>query len=336
MISHFPTYFQFILSGTRKPIFASCIKFMIVQIKMTIQILKMSKNVDTIIFFVGGTSLILPLFISFILNKNIISIITASDATKINHSNELFGLSRKIMSYLTNIFEHINYIFSTQLVVYSKNVVDQLNINKYSYKISTEGSRYIDNRHFNLQINYTEREMIIGYIGRLSEEKGILNLVKAIAIISKKCPDLKFLIIGDGILMHKVLSEIEHLAISDRINLLGSISHDEIGFYLNKIKLLVIPSYTETGPQIALESMACGTPILATKVGLIPDIIKDFQNGYILDNNDPQTIADGIIKGIFDPCLPKVSKKSIDTIIKNYSYNSAVKRYSKILEVKNA
>ena len=77
--------------------------------------------------------------------------------------------------------------------------------------------------------------------------------------------------------------------VNKNVTLVGWISHDELPSYLNMLKLLVVPSYTEGLPNIVIEAMSCGTPVLATPVGGVPDLIEDGITGFILEDNFPET-----------------------------------------------
>jgi len=72
-----------------------------------------------------------------------------------------------------------------------------------------------------------------------------------------------------------------------RVDIPGWISQVDLAKYLNTLRLLVLPSSTEGLPNILLEAIACGTPVVSTPVGAIPDIIQDDENGFIMDNNSP-------------------------------------------------
>ena len=110
------------------------------------------------------------------------------------------------------------------------------------------------------------------------------------------------------------------------------IPHDELPEYLNELKLLVLPSYTEGLPNIMLEAMACGTPVLATPVGAIPDVINDGENGFILESNNPEYIAENAIRALNYPNLDKIVKNARELVEKEITYEGAVERYRKILK----
>lgn len=78
--------------------------------------------------------------------------------------------------------------------------------------------------------------------------------------------------------------------------------------------------------------MACGTPVLATPVGGVPDLIKDGETGFILENNSPACIAEAVIKVLEQQNLDKTVKNARELVEKEFTYEAAVERYKKILE----
>ena len=156
-----------------------------------------------------------------------------------------------------------------------------------------------------------------------------MNYIKAIPEIKKG--KLKFLIGGDGELRCEIEEYLYENNFNNRIILMGWIPHDEIPDRLNELKLLVIPSYTESGPLIALEAMSCGTPILATPVGHIPDIVKDGETGFIMENNTPACIAENVLRALEHPDLERIVKNARVLVEREFTYEAAVERYGKIL-----
>ena len=109
------------------------------------------------------------------------------------------------------------------------------------------------------------------------------------------------------------------------------IPHDELPRYLNELRLFVLPSYTEGLPHTLLEAMACGTPVLATPVGAIPDVIKDEETGFIMENNSPACIAENIVRALAHPNINEIIKNAHTLIEENYNYQAAVDGYRIIL-----
>ena len=78
--------------------------------------------------------------------------------------------------------------------------------------------------------------------------------------------------------------------------------------------------------------MGCGTPVLATPVGSIPDVIKDDETGFIMKDNSPECIARNVIRALEHPNLDEIVKNARALVEREFTYEAAVERYRKILE----
>ncbi|HJH25276.1 MAG TPA: hypothetical protein C5S37_00560, partial [Methanophagales archaeon] len=265
------------------------------QLKICFRLVKITEKVDIWIFFLGGENLLLPMLAAKISGRKVL-LILGGDSGKIA---EFRGDSCHVP--LKCIFK-INCILSNKIILYSENLINEWNLEKYRNKISIAHEHFLDFDKFKIQKKFDERENLVGYIGRLSEEKGVLNFVKAIPKILKKEEEIRFLIGGDGQLREEIEKYFDDENLYDKVNLAGWIPHDELPDYLNELKLFVLSSYTEGLPNIMLEAMACGTPVLATPVGAIPDIIKDGETGFVMENNLPECIAENVERVLNYPC----------------------------------
>lgn len=291
------------------------------QIKMSYNLLKISKNIDIVIFFLGYDYL-LPMLTAKVLRKKTVMIVTGSSkSAKIAYN--------KVFYYISRIIEKFSYSLSDQLVVDPQNV-SILGLQRYKNKIAY-GPRHVNPELFKVIKKIEERENIVGYIGRFSEEKGIRNFADAIPMILKECETVKFLMGGDGVLYKETKQKLEMYS-PNKLVFTKWIPHKNLPEYLNGLKLIVIPSYTETGPFIALEAMFCGTPVLSTSVGLIQDIIKEGITGFILEDNSPESIAKDVIRALEYHNLEEIVKNARALVEKEFTYEAAVERYKKMLE----
>jgi len=138
--------------------------------------------------------------------------------------------------------------------------------------------------------------------------------------------------VGDGQLCDKIKKYLDENNLNDKIKLAGWIPHEELPDYLNELKLVVLPSYTEGLPNLMLEAMACDTPVLATPVGAIPDVIKDGETGFIMENNSPECIAENVMRALEHSDLERIVGDARALVGREFTYEVAVERYRKILE----
>jgi len=299
--------------------------YITVQLEISLYIFKTRRKIDFFIFLFGGDALLLPMLTAHLLRKKVLLMFAAS-STKIHTSrNDPLVLGLKILQFMT-------CTFADKIIVYADRIIDDYSLERWTPKIVIARHHYVDFDSFKIKKDFHSRECIVGYIGRFNEEKGVLHLLHAVPEIVLKKPDIKFLFIGDGALR----KTIEHYTLdnnlSEKIILPGWASHDSLAYYLNQMKLLVIPSDTEGLPNIMLEAMACGTPVLATSVGAIPAIIINGETGFILENNLPQCITSNIIKILDDKNSVEVTKNAYLLIRDDFKLEKRVEEFKVIFD----
>jgi len=299
-------------------IFRKIIANLIMQIRLSFVLMRVFNRIDCVFIFSG--TLLLPTLFARIFGKKPILTALASESSyaKYQGYNYLYFIIIKFLEFLT-------IQMSYKITVESPNVAVLMRLNR---KLLPSGPLFIISDNFKIINPINKRENNVGYIGRLSEEKGVLNYLKSISKVSVKYR-LKFLVIGDGQLRQDVE---DRKYIYGNLEILDRIPHEDLPYRLNQLKLLVIPSYTEGLPNIMLEAMACGTPVLATPVGGIPDIIKDGETGFLMENNSSECIAINIIRAMEDHDLGMISKNARILLESEFTYEVAVKRWRNILK----
>jgi len=295
------------------------LKSIIFQIKGSIELINSRKEYDIVIFYVAHPFFLLILITAKILRKRTLEIITRGSPT---YFRNLLNLQSII------IFELLDGISPE-----SPQLINILNLKKYSKKLLPDGARFIDMSKFDMYNNINKRNNIIGFVGRLEKEKGIEQFVEAIPLIFKEIKKVEFYIIGSGSkltwIRKKCLEYQTELGVE--ISIIGWVD-ENLPYILNDIKLVVVPSSSEGLPTIVLESMSCGTPVLATKVGGIPDIIEDNVTGFLMKDNSPYCIALHSIRALEYPGIEKISENGRDVIVRKYSYEACIERYKKIIQ----
>jgi D-inositol-3-phosphate glycosyltransferase len=168
-------------------------------------------------------------------------------------------------------------------------------------------------------------EKIILFVGRIDPLKGVEQLVTSLCYL-KGFDDLKMVIIGGDEDSQDEISRLEKmshkLGISDKIEFMGTVKHTDLPAYYNAADVCVVPSYYESFGLVALESLACGTPVVATDVGNLRNIIRNGETGYVVPDNNPVQLADKIAKILSEPGFRNRPSLAIrDSIIK-YSWTN--------------
>jgi len=195
------------------------------------------------------------------------------------------------------------------------------------YKISVVPSFYL-NRELLKKDPSAKKIYDVVCCARLVSNKGIYDVIKAVS----KLPQALLLIVGDGPRRTKLKSLARSLGIDDRVKFSGWLPEiQDVYSAIQSGKVFVMNSKSEGGPRIALEAMALGIPIIATKVGVMPDVIKDNQNG-IFTSGESDDLADKIKKLLSDESLQERIGNEAKKILEKYERKSLIENYAKFLQ----
>ncbi len=187
-------------------------------------------------------------------------------------------------------------------------------------------SLYIDFEVFK-PMNLTKEYDLI-FVGRLEANKGINLLLEAIRNLKNQIPNIKCLIVGNGSLFNHCKLEIVNWKLEDNVRLYGwAKDQKEIAELINKSKILVMSSYNEGGPRVVLEAMACGVPVLATPVGIVPDLLKNASGGEIV-GWDAEDIATRAGRLLGNESERQVHGRAAVELAKKFEKTASIKNYA--------
>jgi glycosyltransferase involved in cell wall biosynthesis len=140
-------------------------------------------------------------------------------------------------------------------------------------------------------------------VGNLKPEKGFPLLLEAIKILTSEHPDLRLSIVGSGPEESRLRAKRGQLGIQEQIRFLGAIPHSEMPEHYRRADVFCLSSLREGCPNVIMEAHATGIPVAATKVGGVPELVKDGVNGFLAKDLSPEAIAhaiDQVIGQIWD------------------------------------
>jgi D-inositol-3-phosphate glycosyltransferase len=174
------------------------------------------------------------------------------------------------------------------------------------------------------ELGLQNAQSVILYVGRFAPVKG-LDRVLAAAAHLRSHRGLTFVIIGGDGQRTRASSEVSRLArkasVDGVVRLEGRVEHDLLPLYYSAADVVVVPSYYESFGLVALESLACGTPVIATRVGAMDTLIQDGKTGCIVDTPSPRSLSSAIEKFVVGPSKG-VSREEIRASVLRYSWSN--------------
>jgi glycosyltransferase involved in cell wall biosynthesis len=174
---------------------------------------------------------------------------------------------------------------------------------------------------------------VIGFVGRLSPAKGALCFVQMADAIASRLPDgqVVFLMVGDGPLRSQLEAEVRERGLVSRFVFTGAV--DVSIPLIHAMDVGVICSPSESFPNVLLEFMACGKPVVSTRVGGIPDAIEDGISGRLLPCGSPEALADACVALARDSdAAVRMGAAARRTIEVKYQMAASIDQYVELYE----
>lgn len=149
-------------------------------------------------------------------------------------------------------------------------------------------------------------------VGNLKPEKGFPLLLEAIKILTSEHPDLRLSIVGSGPEESRLRAKCSQLGIQDHITFLGSIPHSEMPEHYRRADAFCLSSLREGCPNVIMEALASGIPVAATKVGGVPELVRDGLNGFLAKDLSPEAIAHAITQVIERAWIPDEIRSTVE------------------------
>lgn len=178
--------------------------------------------------------------------------------------------------------------------------------------------------------------VVIGAVGRMEQIKDHLTLVKAFAIVARESVlDLRLVIVGDGTYRERLTAYLDEHGLSDRCDFPGFC--DDVPALLQTFDIFVLPSLSEGISNTILEAMASGLPVIATRVGGNPELVRDNETGYLVAAADAEAMARRIDDYAQDPDLRRRhGAAGRQQALDEFSLATMVERYRAVYEGREA
>lgn len=209
----------------------------------------------------------------------------------------------------------------------------ELGINKNKVVMIPNG---VDTDRFHLrnrkeakkQLGLNQNKKYLLFVGQFHEVKGLEYLIEAIAILKKR-GSLSFetILIGDGPQGYTIKQWLQEKGLTNDVLVLGQRPNNEISAWMNACDFFCLPSKREGMPCVILEALSCGLPVIASRVGGIPELVSE-DNGILVEPQNPHALADAIETAF----KRKWDKPNISKQMEKFSWSRAAESYIEIFE----
>ena len=315
-------------------IVAKLMSRLVTDLRLARALVSVARDVDVVLYYLGAKGFLISMATARLLGTRVAvcSFSSMPIAARSLYRGSSLLRDGAVPPAVLGFLERATFALAHRIWVESPGVVGFSGLGRYGARTSVFPFLYVDTSRYRPLKGLPERGMVIGYVGRLSEEKGVRELAAAAPMILERVDGARLFIFGDGPLRPVVEAEMASDGLGQRVQLFGEVPRESIPLCLNELALLVLPSHSEGLPNVVLEAMACGTPVVATPVGGVPDVIRDGETGFIVADGSPQGIARGVLRALAHPGLGDIAENARRLVVEEYAYQAVVEGCRRALD----
>ncbi|MFX0197534.1 MAG: glycosyltransferase family 4 protein, partial [Candidatus Hodarchaeota archaeon] len=199
------------------------------------------------------------------------------------------------------------------------------------YGVDTGKFYPIRGRTIRDELGISKEARVLGTVARFTEQKGHQYLIDAAPKIVSAFPDVYFVFVGDGPLRSELHFKVHQLGLDSQVLFLGFRS--DVRDLLNAFDVFVLPSLYEGLPNVVLEAMACGKPVIATEVDGTPEAVVQGETGILVPTQDSEALANAIIELLGDRRkVEEMGRRGRERVEMKFSLDSEINKFVELYE----
>lgn len=268
------------------------------------------------------------------------------DELKVSPDSKSFAY--RVFSYLALRSERFNYRYCDRIVSVTDKLKDEL-VRLYSIPAekvlvinngaNTDIFKPMDQKQARVRLGLDDSKRYVCFVGHLAAWQGVEFLIYSSPHILEKCPDVHFLIVGDGVMRDKLPEIASEIGFSDKFTFTGRIPYEEVPIYINAADVCVAPFIKARNSNIGLsalktyEYLACGKPIVASSIPGVKDLIELSGGGISVPPENPRELANAVVKLMLDQKTRNImGEQGRKYVVENHSWDGVAR---KILDICN-
>jgi glycosyltransferase involved in cell wall biosynthesis len=262
------------------------------------------------------------------------------------HGTDAFALRSKFATWLKNIVLLNSSAWSTNTVTTSAVLIADSAIKQPRIiPMGVDVVRFANGHRTALRRELPDDQSVVLFVGRLIAHKGCDDLIKAVSLLPEQRRSRTTLwVVGDGDQCEQLTRAAQGLGISEKIKFFGTVGHDQLPDYYAAADIVVIPSKrgssgeTEGQGVVVLEAFAARVCVIATNIGGITSMVRDYTTGLLVEPSDPQKLSQAIERLLNEPELrKKITDNAFAEASVNFSWAHVAgefeKLYSEVLKI---
>jgi glycosyltransferase involved in cell wall biosynthesis len=202
---------------------------------------------------------------------------------------------------------------------------------------NTDIFKPMDQKQARARLGLDDSKKYVCFVGHLAAWQGVEFLIYSSPLILEKCPDVRFLVVGDGVMRERLLKIASEMGLSEKFTFTGRVPYEDVPVYINAADICVAPFIKERNSKIGLsalktyEYLACGKPIVASSISGVKDLIDLSGGGIPVTPENPEELANAVVKLISDQkTRSTMGEQGRKYVVENHSWDGVAR---KILDI---